>query len=84
MTSHDCINTIRKVFNIKKKTTPLVYLSLGQESIPAAISESIKKPYVLAQHRGHGIYLAFDGDPKKLRDELLNGEIFATLHGADR
>jgi TPP-dependent pyruvate/acetoin dehydrogenase alpha subunit len=54
-----------------KLTTPLVYLSLGQESVSASISEVFKKPFVLAQHRGHGPYLSFGGDPIKLVDELL-------------
>ena len=54
-----------------KLTTPLVYLSLGQESIPTGISFEMKNAYVLAQHRGHASYLAFDGDPFALRDELL-------------
>lgn len=54
-----------------KKTTPLVYLSLGQESVSAAVSIEMMGSYVLAQHRGHGPYLSFNGDPKKLRDELL-------------
>lgn len=55
----------------KKLTTPLVYLSLGQESIAAGVSFEMKNSYVLAQHRGHAAYLAFGGDPLALRDELL-------------
>ena len=48
-----------------------VYLAAGQEAAPAAISEAIDNPYVLAQHRAHGIYLSHGGDLTALRDELL-------------
>jgi pyruvate dehydrogenase E1 component alpha subunit len=52
-----------------------VYLSRGQEIIPATLSELLGKDYMLfTQHRCHGYYLAFGGDPKKLRDELLGLE----------
>lgn len=53
------------------KIKNLIYLSLGQEAVYAASSVALKKPNVFIQHRGHGPYLAFDGDPIKLRDELL-------------
>ncbi len=49
----------------------LIYLSLGQESIYATISEALKKVSTFGQHRGHGIYLAYGGNPKKLVDELI-------------
>ena len=49
----------------------LVYLSLGQESISAAISHVIKNPWVLFQHRGHSNYISFGGNQIKLIDELL-------------
>ncbi|MBM4339182.1 MAG: hypothetical protein FJ110_06540 [Deltaproteobacteria bacterium] len=48
-----------------------VYLSLGQEAIGAALSTVIPHYMIFAQHRCHGIYLAFGGDPVRLRDELL-------------
>ncbi|MDI6761910.1 MAG: thiamine pyrophosphate-dependent enzyme [Thermodesulfobacteriota bacterium] len=48
-----------------------VYLSLGQEAIGAALSLVIPEYMIFAQHRCHGIYLAFGGAPEKLRDELL-------------
>jgi len=48
-----------------------IYLSSGQESIPAALSVAIPDYLIFAQHRCHGIYLALGGNPKKLRDELL-------------
>jgi len=57
-----------------KLTTPLVYLSLGQESVATGVSFEMKNAYVLAQHRGHAPYLAFDGNPLALRDELLGLE----------
>lgn len=60
-----------KTAHKKKLTTPLVYLSIGQEAVSTGISFQMKNSYVLAQHRGHGPYLAFNGNPKTLRDELL-------------
>lgn len=48
-----------------------IYLSLGQESIAAAISTVISGYYIFTQHRGHATYLAFGGEPTKLIDELL-------------
>lgn len=51
-----------------------VYLSLGQESISAAVSAEISDCLIFAQHRAHSVYLAFGGEPIKLRDELLGRE----------
>ena len=48
-----------------------IYLSSGQEAIPAALSIAIPDYMIFAQHRCHGIYLALGGNPEKLRDELL-------------
>lgn len=48
-----------------------VYLSLGQESIAAALSLPLRDYMIFAQHRCHAVYLASGGDPVKLRDELL-------------
>lgn len=48
-----------------------IYLSIGQEAIASAISTVISEYYIFAQHRAHSVYLAFGGDPVKLRDELL-------------
>ncbi len=48
-----------------------VYLSMGQEAVPAALSIALPQFMIFAQHRCHGIYLAFGGDPGRLRDELL-------------
>jgi pyruvate dehydrogenase E1 component alpha subunit len=55
-----------------------IYLSIGQESIAAAISMAISDYYIFAQHRGHSTYLAFGGDPIKLIDELLGRPIGCT------
>ena len=48
-----------------------VYLSLGQEQIPAAISTAKKDFLIFAQHRCHSYYLSFGGDIRRLVDELL-------------
>lgn len=48
-----------------------IYLSVGQESISAAISAVISDYYIFAQHRAHSVYLAFGGVPINLIDELL-------------
>jgi len=47
------------------------YLSIGQESISSAMSIVVREFMIFTQHRCHGTYLAFGGDPVKLRDELL-------------
>jgi pyruvate dehydrogenase E1 component alpha subunit len=50
----------------------LVYLGLGQESIAAAVSVSMRglSPYILGQHRSHPTYLSFGGNPESLVLEL--------------
>lgn len=49
-----------------------IYLSAGQEFIPATISEYFdqQSPYIFAQHRAHATYLSFGGDIHELVDEL--------------
>jgi len=58
-----------------KNITFPAYLSVGQEYIPASISEITKKlkvkPLIFAQHRCHSVYLSFGGNIVKLIDELL-------------
>lgn len=54
-----------------KYVTYPVYLSLGQEAVSAAMSLVIPEFMIFAQHRCHAVYLAFGGDPAKLRDELM-------------
>jgi len=43
-----------------------VYLSIGQELLPAVLSEFFPDSYIFAQHRAHSTYLCFGGDPKEL------------------
>jgi pyruvate dehydrogenase E1 component alpha subunit len=62
------------VFNLIKQkyfNFPL-YLSAGQEFIPATISEFFKdkSPFIFGQHRAHSTYLSFGGDINELIDEL--------------
>lgn len=73
-----CRNFEEFVFeNVKKKLIKFpVYLSAGQEFIPATLSEIILnqlkiKPLIFAQHRAHSTYLAFGGNIEKLIFELL-------------
>ena len=55
-----------------------VYLSAGQESIPATLACFFKQnkffPNIFIQHRGHSVYLSFEASPEKLIDELLGLE----------
>ena len=53
-----------------------VYLSAGQEYIPATIASYLNEKQILnrqvfIQHRGHSSYLSFGGDTRHLIDELL-------------
>ncbi len=61
-----------KIAYDKKLIRCPIYLSLGQEAIPAAISMQYMHPVIFAQHRAHGTYLAFGGNVEKLIDELLH------------
>lgn len=49
-----------------------IYLSVGQEHIPAAIASVFSDCLIFAQHRAHSVYLSFGGDPHRLIDELLS------------
>lgn len=49
-----------------------IYLSVGAEHIPAAISTVTTEFLIFAQHRAHSYYLSFGGDMRKLIDELLH------------
>ena len=60
-----------KINREKGLVKTLIYLSLGQESIPATISLLFNNPWILFQHRGHSHYLSFGGDKEKLVGELL-------------
>ena len=48
-----------------------VYLSTGQEAVPASLAVAIPEFQIFAQHRCHATYLSFGGPPERLRDELL-------------
>ncbi len=68
------LNTF-KAIKSKKINIP-VYLSAGQEYIPATLATIINKslrikPLIFAQHRCHSTYLSFGGDRLKLINELL-------------
>jgi pyruvate dehydrogenase E1 component alpha subunit len=49
-----------------------IYLSVGQEHIPAAIAAVSTDFLIFAQHRAHSYYLSFGGEPGALVDELLH------------
>ena len=49
-----------------------IYLSVGQEHVPAAIAAASRDFLIFAQHRAHSYYLSFGGDPGALADELLH------------
>lgn len=58
----------------EKKVIAPVYLSLGQESVAAALSEVIDGEMVFTQHRAHDMYLSLGADPAEFRDELMGLE----------
>lgn len=62
---------VKRAFDARMIKSP-IYLSVGQESVAAALSVSFKEPYIFGQHRCHDLYLAYGGDPVALRDELLH------------
>jgi len=62
---------VKKVFDQGLIKMP-IYLSLGQESVAAALSVAFKNPAIFAQHRAHDLYLANGGDITQLIDELLH------------
>ena len=68
---------VKNAFDIGAIKCP-IYLSIGQESTPATLSEFFKPKYILAQHRGHSTYIAFGGNKEKLIDELLGRETGCT------
>ncbi len=64
---------VKKIFDQGLIKFP-IYLSLGQESISAAIGTVFKKPAIFGQHRCHDFYLSFEGNIRALIDELLGRE----------
>jgi len=49
-----------------------IYLSIGQEHVPAAIASAHRDWQIFAQHRAHSYYLSFGGNEEALVDELLH------------
>jgi acetoin:2,6-dichlorophenolindophenol oxidoreductase subunit alpha len=64
---------VARAFDQKAIRAP-VYLSVGQEHIPASIASAHRNWLIFAQHRAHSYYLSFGGDPVALIDELLHRE----------
>ncbi len=60
----------KKSFDLDLIKCP-IYLSIGQESISATVSEFFQPDYIFTQHRGHATYISFGGNKGKLIDELL-------------
>ena len=52
-----------------------IYLSLGQEHIPAAISAVTNDLLIFAQHRAHSYYLSFGGNTEELIDEFVGQSV---------
>tara|TARA_Y100000590_G_scaffold184419_1_gene210190 strand:+ start:15278 stop:16120 length:843 start_codon:yes stop_codon:yes gene_type:complete len=75
-------NEVFKKIKEKKITFP-VYLSAGQEYVPASISNIVLnkgyKPLLFGQHRAHSIYLSFGGNVNDLIDELLGKKTGCTF-----
>lgn len=70
-----CVNRefeleLKRVFDTGVIKMP-IYLSLGEEHIPAAISEIMPHPLIFRQHRGHSTYLSFGGEINELVREML-------------
>lgn len=57
-----------------KRIKAPIYLSVGQEHIPATIAAVSKDFAIFGQHRAHSYYLSFGGNPAALVDELLHKE----------
>ena len=68
----------QKVFSLiqEEKFDFPIYLSAGQELIPATFSSLLKggSPAIFGQHRGHSTYLCYGGNPSSLIKELLGRE----------
>ena len=68
------------IFNlIQKKIIKFpVYLSAGQEYVAATIAEICNlrkiKPMLFGQHRGHSIYISFNGNLADLANEMLGNK----------
>ena len=80
-TASFCREFEKKVYNevIKKNISIPVYLSAGQEYIPATFSKildkfNVKERQIFIQHRGHSTYLSFGGILEELIFELLGSK----------
>lgn len=69
-----------KIFQLieEKKIKFPVYFSAGQEYVACTIASIFKskkiKPMLFGQHRGHSIYIGFEGDLKKLALEFIGNK----------
>lgn len=63
---------VARVYDDTESIKAPVYLSLGTEHIPAAISTVTPELWIFAQHRAHSYYLSFGGNMRALIDELLH------------
>lgn len=63
---------VKKVYDQGKIIKAPIYLSVGQESIAAALSISFPDTYQFGQHRCHDLYLSYGGKIETLADELLH------------
>ena len=70
---------VAKLYDAGKLKVP-IYLSLGQEHIPAAIAAVSKDFLIFAQHRAHSYYLSFGGNPKKLMTQIKGKQGSASIH----
>jgi len=61
---------VKKEFDNKNIQIP-IYLAIGSEFNSAALSMVLPGIDIFGQHRCHGLYLSFGGNPQALRDELL-------------
>jgi len=61
----------KKALDEKRMRLTLLYPSMGQESVSAALAVAFKNPAIFAQHRCHDTYLAYGGGIDALVDELL-------------
>ena len=61
-----------------------MHTAIGQEIIPAIISEALKNTYVISNHRGHGHFIAHTGNIEGLFAEFLSraGAVSAGLGGS--
>jgi pyruvate dehydrogenase E1 component alpha subunit len=70
-----CRHFENEVYKNTKNIKLPIYLSAGQEYIPASISTMLEEkninPNIFIQHRGHSTYLSFGANPIALIDELL-------------